>query len=154
MSRILTAQEKGEIFQIPTDFNFKKLSGSHFGVHWSDDEISVKICFNKRVADYIRERTWHSRYYKNIATIHRTLFSATWFNMINLHETAIWQPGAKTSRNTWKLRSHLYSSTHTPTRHHLNVFLKFVEIGHYVLGSLLTVTTSALRKIELRSVSI
>jgi len=59
MSRILTAKKTGEIFQIPTDFNFKKLSGSHFGVHWSDDEIKVKIRFNIRVADYVRERTWH-----------------------------------------------------------------------------------------------
>lgn len=59
MSRILTAKKTGEVFQIPTDFNFKKLSGSHFGVHWSEKEINVKIRFNKRVADYVRERTWH-----------------------------------------------------------------------------------------------
>lgn len=30
-----------------------------FGVHWRDGEINVKIRFNKRVADYVRERTWH-----------------------------------------------------------------------------------------------
>ncbi len=59
MSRILTARKTGEVFQIPVDFNFKKLSGSHFGVHWSDDEVLVKIRFSKHVADYIRERTWH-----------------------------------------------------------------------------------------------
>jgi predicted DNA-binding transcriptional regulator YafY len=59
MSRILTAQKTGEVFQIPTDFNFKKLSGSHFGVHWSNNEINVKIRFNNRVADYIHERKWH-----------------------------------------------------------------------------------------------
>ena len=46
-------------FQILKDFDFLKLSGSHFGVHWSDGEINVKIRFNKRVADYVRERTWH-----------------------------------------------------------------------------------------------
>ncbi len=41
------------------DFDFKKLSGSHFGVHWSDNETKVKIRFNKRVADYVRKRAWH-----------------------------------------------------------------------------------------------
>lgn len=59
MSRILSAKKTGEVFRIPADFDFKKLSGSHFGVHWSDDEIIVKIRFNGRVADYIRERAWH-----------------------------------------------------------------------------------------------
>jgi predicted DNA-binding transcriptional regulator YafY len=52
-------KKTGAVFQIPNDFDFKKLSGSHFGVHWSDDEIKVNIRFNVRVADYVRERTWH-----------------------------------------------------------------------------------------------
>jgi proteasome accessory factor B len=59
LARILTAKKTGENFRIPTDFDFKKLSGSHFGVHWSDSEIEVKIRFDKRVADYISERKWH-----------------------------------------------------------------------------------------------
>ena len=59
MSRILTAKVTGKVFRIPTNFNFKKLSGSHFGVHWSDKEINVKIRFNRRVADYVKERVWH-----------------------------------------------------------------------------------------------
>ncbi|MEA2114418.1 MAG: WYL domain-containing protein [Thermodesulfobacteriota bacterium] len=59
LSRIITAEKKGNVFQIPEDFDFQKLSGSHFGVHWSDREINVKIRFNKRVADYVSERTWH-----------------------------------------------------------------------------------------------
>lgn len=59
LSRILTAKKTGENFQIPVDFDFKKLSGSHFGVHWSDNETKVKIRFNKRVAGYVRERKWH-----------------------------------------------------------------------------------------------
>ncbi len=59
LSRIVTAEKRGKGFQIPEDFDFLKLSGSHFGVHWSDGEINVKIRFNKRVADYVRERTWH-----------------------------------------------------------------------------------------------
>jgi len=59
LSRIITAEKKEKVFLIPKDFDFQKLSGSHFGVHWSDGEINVKIRFNKRVADYVRERTWH-----------------------------------------------------------------------------------------------
>ncbi|MCP3892342.1 MAG: WYL domain-containing protein, partial [Desulfobulbaceae bacterium] len=59
MSRILSAKKTGEVFRIPANFDFQKLSGSHFGVHWSDDEVNVKIRFNGRVADYIRERAWH-----------------------------------------------------------------------------------------------
>ncbi len=59
MSRILTAKKTGEVFQIPIDFNFQKFSGSHFGVHWSDTEINVKIRFSVRVADYAKERIWH-----------------------------------------------------------------------------------------------
>ena len=59
MSRILSAQKTGISFKIPENFDFKKLSGSHFGVHWSNEEINVKIRFSKRVADYVQERTWH-----------------------------------------------------------------------------------------------
>jgi len=53
LSRIITAEKKEKVFLIPKDFYFLKLSGSHFGVHWSDGEINVKIRFNKRVADYV-----------------------------------------------------------------------------------------------------
>ena len=59
LSRILTTKKTGEQFQLPANFDFEKLSGSHFGVHWSDGDIDVKIRFSKRVADYLRERTWH-----------------------------------------------------------------------------------------------
>ncbi len=59
MSRIVSAKQTGHVFTIPDDFDFKKLSGSHFGVHWSNKEVRVKIRFNKRVADYVRERSWH-----------------------------------------------------------------------------------------------
>jgi len=60
LSRILLAEKTGEKFLIPKNFDFQKLSGSHFGVHWSIKEIKVKIRFNKCVADYIKERIWHS----------------------------------------------------------------------------------------------
>ncbi|BHH83799.1 helix-turn-helix transcriptional regulator [Desulforhopalus sp. 52FAK] len=59
LSRIVSAGKTGNTFQIPDDFDFKKLSGSHFGVHWSNEEIKVKIRFSNRVADYVQERTWH-----------------------------------------------------------------------------------------------
>lgn len=59
MSRILSVKKTGVYFTIPADFDFKKLSGSHFGIHWSDEEINVKIRFNKRVAEYVQERNWH-----------------------------------------------------------------------------------------------
>ena len=59
LSRMVTAKQTGEAFVIPKNFDFQKLSGSHFGVHWGEEEINVKILFNKRVADYIKERIWH-----------------------------------------------------------------------------------------------
>jgi proteasome accessory factor B len=59
MSRILSAGSTGISFTIPESFDFKKLSGSHFGVHWTNKETDVKICFSKRVADYVQERRWH-----------------------------------------------------------------------------------------------
>ncbi len=60
LSRILSVKRTGENFQVPSDFDFQKLSGSHFGVHWSDGDIDVQIRFAKRVADYVNERVWHS----------------------------------------------------------------------------------------------
>jgi predicted DNA-binding transcriptional regulator YafY len=46
-------------FRIPATFDFTRLSGSHFGVHWSDNEYQVAIRFDREVAGYIRERRWH-----------------------------------------------------------------------------------------------
>jgi len=59
LSRIVGAKKTDKLFQIPRDFDFQKLSGSHFGVHWSDGETEVKIRFNKKVVDYVKERIWH-----------------------------------------------------------------------------------------------
>ena len=33
LSRIRQARETGETFQVPDDFDFHRLAGSHFGVH-------------------------------------------------------------------------------------------------------------------------
>ncbi len=41
LARIIDASTTGETFFIPDDFDFQQLSGSHFGVHWSDGEIDV-----------------------------------------------------------------------------------------------------------------
>ena len=59
LARMISAKMLPDIFKIPADFDFHKLTGSHFGVHWSDDEFDVKIRFDKSVAGYISERKWH-----------------------------------------------------------------------------------------------
>jgi predicted DNA-binding transcriptional regulator YafY len=59
LARMLKAELLPDTFKIPVNFNFHKLSGSHFGIHWSDDEVEVKIHFNKTVAGYLKERKWH-----------------------------------------------------------------------------------------------
>ena len=59
LSRMYSATRTGKKFTIPEDFSFRELSGSHFGVHWTEGEIEVKIRFNQRVAEYVKERSWH-----------------------------------------------------------------------------------------------
>lgn len=59
LARMLSVKMLQDTFEIPASFNFHNLTGSHFGVHWSDDEFEVKIKFNKAVAGYLKERKWH-----------------------------------------------------------------------------------------------
>jgi len=59
LARITKARKLPERFRIPDDFNFHKHTGSHFGVHWTDDEIPVRIRFDRSAARFIRERNWH-----------------------------------------------------------------------------------------------
>jgi len=59
LARIQTASETGISFQIPEHFDFKKISGSQFGIHRGEGNIFVKIKFSKNVAEYIKERVWH-----------------------------------------------------------------------------------------------
>lgn len=59
LARMERVDVLAERFQIPDDFDFTRLTGSHFGVHWSDNEYRVKVHFNKKAAGYIRERCWH-----------------------------------------------------------------------------------------------
>ncbi|MDD2464138.1 MAG: WYL domain-containing protein [Desulfobulbus sp.] len=60
LSRIQGIKQCKERFSLPAHFDFKKLAGSHFGVHWSGEEFEVRILFAKEVASYVRERQWHS----------------------------------------------------------------------------------------------
>jgi predicted DNA-binding transcriptional regulator YafY len=59
LSRIQKLKQCKDRFRLPERFDFKKLSGSHFGVHWSDEEFEVRILFAKEAAMYVRERQWH-----------------------------------------------------------------------------------------------
>ena len=59
LARIERVEILNESFDIPDSFDFHRLSGSHFGVHWSEEEIEVKIHFDESVAGYIEERQWH-----------------------------------------------------------------------------------------------
>jgi predicted DNA-binding transcriptional regulator YafY len=59
LARIKNAKRLDERFNVPSDFDFKKHTGSHFGVHWTDDEIKVRIHFDRSSARFIRERNWH-----------------------------------------------------------------------------------------------
>ena len=59
LARMISAKMLPDTFQIPANFDFHKLTGSHFGVHWSDNEFEVKIKINKAAAGYLKERKWH-----------------------------------------------------------------------------------------------
>ena len=59
ISRMLEARQTGRGFTIPEDFDFRRLAGSHFGLHWGPGEVRVRIRFDASVADYIQERRWH-----------------------------------------------------------------------------------------------
>lgn len=59
LARITAVRQLEERFIVPADFDFSKLCGSHFGVHWGEEEVEVRILFAPSVADYVRERQWH-----------------------------------------------------------------------------------------------
>lgn len=60
LARIIKARKLDARFTIPSDFDFRKLTGSHFGIHWTDNEIRVRILFQPAAAKFIRERHWHA----------------------------------------------------------------------------------------------
>lgn len=59
LARMESVDVLEESFRIPDGFDFTRLIGSHFGIHWSDQEYHVKIRFDPTAAGYIRERSWH-----------------------------------------------------------------------------------------------
>lgn len=59
LARIVAAQPGQERFSLPADFDYRQLSGSHFGVHWGREEVEVRIRFARQAAPYIQERQWH-----------------------------------------------------------------------------------------------
>lgn len=59
LARIVAAKKGETRFTLPADFDYRQLSGSHFGVHWGKEDVVVRIGFTKRVAPYIQERQWH-----------------------------------------------------------------------------------------------
>lgn len=59
LARITAARKLKQQFSIPPDFDFRKIAGSHFGVHWTGEDILVRIKFAQPVARFIRERSWH-----------------------------------------------------------------------------------------------
>jgi proteasome accessory factor B len=59
LARMAEAEILAEHFLIPDSFDFTRLIGSHFGVHWSTNEYRVKIHFQRQAAGFIRERSWH-----------------------------------------------------------------------------------------------
>jgi predicted DNA-binding transcriptional regulator YafY len=59
LARIRSAIKGKEHFTRPASFDFRQLFGSHFGIHWGEDETEVRIHFSHHAAAYIRERQWH-----------------------------------------------------------------------------------------------
>lgn len=59
LSRIRQATPQKTTFTIPKSFDFKKITGSRFGIHWGEDEQQVDIKFSSKTAPYIVERNWH-----------------------------------------------------------------------------------------------
>lgn len=60
LARIASARKLAERFTLPDWFDFSRLSGSHFGVHWGSEETEVRIRFVLAAAFYVRERRWHA----------------------------------------------------------------------------------------------
>ena len=59
LARIVAAKMGKDNFALPPDFDYRQLSGGHFGVHWGREEVAVRIAFARQAAPYIQERQWH-----------------------------------------------------------------------------------------------
>ncbi|MEP6663701.1 MAG: WYL domain-containing protein [Verrucomicrobiota bacterium] len=58
-ARIQSLEKTGKNFVRPQKFSLEKRLRDSFGVHSAEGEYEVVICFNEKVADYIREKKWH-----------------------------------------------------------------------------------------------
>ena len=56
LARMAEVRKRRERFSLPDRFDFRRLTGSHLGVHWGPEEIEVRIRFAPAAADYVRER--------------------------------------------------------------------------------------------------
>ncbi len=59
ISRMKSAKVLNKTFAIPTDFDFDKFIGPHFGIMHGEKDYQVKIKFTPAQAPYIKERQWH-----------------------------------------------------------------------------------------------
>lgn len=58
VSRMASAAVTADYFFIPSDFDFEKIAGKHFGIMFGDEEYHVKVRFGPEQAPYVREREW------------------------------------------------------------------------------------------------
>ena len=58
-ARIQKVEKTGEHFKRSLKFSVEELLRNSFGVHSGTGEFEVAICFEKSVADYVREKKWH-----------------------------------------------------------------------------------------------
>lgn len=59
VSRIKQAKMLSEHFEMAAAFSQKRMFGDHFGIMWGDHSYKVRIRFDRELAPYIKERTWH-----------------------------------------------------------------------------------------------
>lgn len=58
LSRMSDVKLLEDHFFVPTEFDFQKLAGKHFGVMFGQEEHTVKVLFTKEAAPYAIEREW------------------------------------------------------------------------------------------------
>jgi len=59
-TRITEVAKTGRSFERPAKFALEKRLRDSFGIHSKEGEFAVVLRFEERVADYIREKRWHS----------------------------------------------------------------------------------------------
>jgi proteasome accessory factor B len=57
--RVQTVKLTGKTFARPQKFSLEKRLRDSFGVHSGQGDYDVVLRFNRRVADYVREKKWH-----------------------------------------------------------------------------------------------